>query len=1305
MAFWPTNKSEVFCPCLNDIINYEDHFYLKTVSSVQYHKGPTSNTCVVTYRWGSYNSTGSSVEEYEERDSGALLRREFISRNSASLIGLCKNTHANMSIPLTPQIQLKTQSKWYYSIRKFCKFDQYPWKDYGTYDKKLTFVFNPSARSQGIGQGLIGLSFAMYLSLQSHRRLQLDWRQGVLFLEDWSTATSNWNPSHSHKTPQPIWNFGQTESASKMVQLLLSDEAEVVISGNSIKEKLPEFRKLFAHNIWESDDEAIRICRACAFPFLFDDDVDVNYENVLHLRLGDNVAYGFGSDRRKIMKLAHTIENAVDRGVKLLGSGDIFVESDSTRAKSYASKTYSNVQTKPSVGHTGTSSATLQDMKEMWQVILRMAAAKNVLYTQSALSEASVALGAAVLTNAMRFEDKFDTKTLTSAKREPVQLTMKQATCDIQRFTKEAVNLWWIGNEQGKQWNPEWLDNSKKFAYVWWTSISEYTWSALVAIKSLKSTNPSEQIDFVLIHTIALSEKQKQLLDAFGVKCISFENAESVQNSYYKYANNKLYIFKLTQYAKLIFMDSDSMPLKNLDHMFLFPDAPVVAPCPYWEPEQQPKFVSWFMLVMPNENSFNMLIKRASDMPSQPDMETFNDVFKKDMILLPSYYGLLNSEWENDGNIAFHNHDKDIYTKTPIVHYTIKGKPWQHAKDFFKGKVWDIEANLLHNRWWDLRESLNTPQIDKLPPCFELLKPDSVFVKTGDILDMWIRDSTAQVWPYRDASPVVEKVLNMQSFFILQDPYANSYRNHEVVSPTRADLKLGREGWVATRNYELDSGCYFIRLLHYAWQYHDLSVQRYRPTVETLVNTWKTEQYHEEQSPYRYVELPRNGLGTPVKYTGMTWSGFRPSDDACQYGYHIPSNFFAAEALASMLEMFPAMEGAAELRSDILNGIQTHGVWKDSNGVERYCYEVDGLGNCNKMDDANVPSLLSIPYLSPRPVNRAIWKNTYDWIWSSKNPYFFEGKVAEGIGSPHTPHNYIWPMSMIIRGLVDPAKCQVMKALVEKTMTRNTIHESFDKDNAQRLTREDFAWPNALYEEMDCKPSVSIGIPAIWDDKNVILDAIKSAEQQTVLPKEIVIVMSGVPANEHPKFDSSLPMRIFTENTLRYAGWARNKIASLASGEWIAYIDADDIMHRKRVETFYALYTSKDILVLHSHATNEKTIDVAKRQIISGDQLLESALKTGNTMPLLPDGVHNIHHGHPIVKKTLFDSIKYDEGLRRGQDTEFLHRAIQYLKGQGVKYIHAPLSIYVNTREAKSLAKVKDVHTVRNEVINSKNIL
>ena len=1204
VVFWPALRSNITCQCLSDIINYEDHFYLKTVSSVQYHNGPTSKTCVVTYRWGPRNGTGSTVKEYEERDSGALLRRESISGNSASLVALCKNIKPN-------------------AMRLEDKFDAIVVQE-SKHPRAETSCLIPNTICDKIQIGKrIGFGIVKQVF------------EGQLAGDDIVIKTISETQIDRVVRNQPYLPFYKLFKECELLKLLMKEHPKHSIHVYGI-----------CLNIRHNDNDGF------------------NVNPGLILERGASVDFNHRDISSRFMNMLHRMSNTT------IGT----IEITDIKREQFVQKN--------------------NDIHciDLGDVRFHRDIDKQQYYSN--------------IYKRLNIRKLHEIET-----REPVQLTMKQSTCDIQRFTKEAANLWWIGNEQGKQWNPEWLDNSKKFAYVWWTSKSEYTWSALVAIKSLKSTNPSEQIDFVLIHTIALSDKQKQLLDAWSVKCISFENTVSVQNSYFKYANNKLYIFKLTQYAKVLFMDSDSMPLQNLDHMFMFPDAPVVAPCSYWEPKHQPKLTAWILLVQPSHDSFDILMKRAAVKPKQTEMDTINDVFKKEMILLPSYYGLLNSEWENDGNIAFHNHDKDIYTKAPIVHYTIKGKPWQHAKDFFKGKLWDIEANLLHNRWWDLRESLNlrgsliVPQIDKLPPCFELLKPDSIFVKTGDIPDMWIRDSTAQVWPYRAASSVVEKVLNTQSFFILQDPYANSYRNHEVVSPTQADLKLGRKGWVATRNYELDSGCYFVRLLHYAWKHHDLSVQRYRPTVETLVNTWKTEQRHEENSPYRYTELPRNGLGTPVTWTGMTWSGFRPSDDACQYGYHIPSNFFAAEALASMLEMFPAMEGVAELRSDILIGIQTHGVWKDSSGVERYCYEVDGLGNCNKMDDANVPSLLSIPYLSPRPVNRVTWKNTYDWIWSSKNPYFFEGKAAEGIGSPHTPHNYIWPMSIIMRGIVDPSQCQVMKALVEKTMTRNTIHESFDKDNAQRLTREDFAWPNALYQEMDCKPSVSIGIPAIWDDKNVILDAIKSAEQQTVLPKEIVIVMSGVPANEHPKFDSSLPMRIFTENTLRYAGWARNKIASVASGEWIAYIDADDTMHRKRIETFYALYTSKDILVLHSHATNEKTIDVAKRQIISGDQLLESARQTGNTMPLLPDGVHNIHHGHPIVKKTLFDSIKYDEGLRRGQDTEFLHRAIQYLKGQGVKYIHAPLSIYVTTREAKSIAKVKDAHTVRNEVINSKNII
>ena len=201
----------------------------------------------------------------------------------------------------------------------------------------------------------------------------------------------------------------------------------------------------------------------------------------------------------------------------------------------------------------------------------------------------------------------------------------------------------------------------------------------------------------------------------------------------------------------------------------------------------------------------------------------------------------------------------------------------------------------------------------------------------------------------------------------------------------------------------------------------------------------------------------------------MTWSGYRPSDDACKYGYLIPSNLFAAAMLSHAASMFPDLkESASQLRIDILKGVREHGTWVDENGVERYCYEVDGLGGCNKMDDANVPSLLSIPYLagSSEDYDGRVWNATYSWVWSVANPYFYSGTAASGIGSPHTPRNYIWPMSLIVRGLVDPSVRDEMKAIVKKTMKGGTAHESFHMNNPQQITRVDFSWPNQLLKEL-----------------------------------------------------------------------------------------------------------------------------------------------------------------------------------------------------------------------------------------------
>lgn len=62
------------------------------------------------------------------------------------------------------------------------------------------------------------------------------------------------------------------------------------------------------------------------------------------------------------------------------------------------------------------------------------------------------------------------------------------------------------------------------------------------------------------------------------------------------------------------------------------------------------------------------------------------------------------------------------------------------------------------------------------------------------------------------------------------------------------------------------------------------------------------------------------------------------------------------------------------------------------------------------MDDANVPSLLSMAYLGTVDSNDPIYQNTR-FAWSQDN--HTKGKVAEGIGGPHVGYDMIWPMSIM----------------------------------------------------------------------------------------------------------------------------------------------------------------------------------------------------------------------------------------------------------------------------------------------------
>ncbi len=362
--------------------------------------------------------------------------------------------------------------------------------------------------------------------------------------------------------------------------------------------------------------------------------------------------------------------------------------------------------------------------------------------------------------------------------------------------------------------------------------------------------------------------------------------------------------------------------------------------------------------------------------------------------------------------------------------------------------------------------------------------PQGVFVITGDIPAMWLRDSSAQVLPFLRLSHVPEVAAGLRGVIARQwacialDPYANAFND----GPTGAhfdteDLDLNPGVW--ERKYEIDSLAFAVDLASRLWQatgeagHLDQAVQA---GCRAIVDLWRREQRHFEQSDYRHIRdsepgdtLGSDGRGTPVAVTGMTWSGFRPSDDACRYGYNIPAQFMALRALRQIGE-FAAHWGddrlgvdAAALAAEIAAGIDEHAVVDG-----RFAYEVDGLGGQLFMDDANMPSLLSLPLTSDVAADDPRYLATRAWVLSELNPYFYAGSVARGIGSPHTPPEYIWHIALAVQGLTgSPAEARAcLETILATDGGTGWTHEGFHVDDPTRFTRPWFSWSNSMACEL-----------------------------------------------------------------------------------------------------------------------------------------------------------------------------------------------------------------------------------------------
>lgn len=382
--------------------------------------------------------------------------------------------------------------------------------------------------------------------------------------------------------------------------------------------------------------------------------------------------------------------------------------------------------------------------------------------------------------------------------------------------------------------------------------------------------------------------------------------------------------------------------------------------------------------------------------------------------------------------------------------------------------------------------------INTLQTTTKQLEDGTSFVFTGDIPAMWLRDSSAQVRHYiplasqdEQLQEMIEGLIRRQFMYIGIDPYANAF--NESANDQRYDEDLTElSPWVWERKYEIDSLCYPIQLSYLYWKATGktrIFDETFRAAVRQIIGLWKVEQHHAEMSPYRFQRLNcpptdtlrNDGKGMPVAYTGMTWSGFRPSDDACTFGYLIPSNMFAAVALGYVAEIAAQvyqderLQAAAEaLKEEIEYGIETYGTTIHPKYGKIYAYETDGCGNYNLMDDANVPSLLSIPYIGYRSGDDPVYRNTRQFVLSQDNPYYYEGSAACGIGSPHTPDRYIWHIALSMQGLTSQdadETAKLLNMLLETDADTGFMHEGFHADDPRQFTRPWFAWSNSLFSE------------------------------------------------------------------------------------------------------------------------------------------------------------------------------------------------------------------------------------------------
>jgi glycosyltransferase involved in cell wall biosynthesis len=222
---------------------------------------------------------------------------------------------------------------------------------------------------------------------------------------------------------------------------------------------------------------------------------------------------------------------------------------------------------------------------------------------------------------------------------------------------------------------------------------------------------------------------------------------------------------------------------------------------------------------------------------------------------------------------------------------------------------------------------------------------------------------------------------------------------------------------------------------------------------------------------------------------------------------------------------------------------------------------------------------------------------------------------------------------------------------------------------------------------MDC-PLISIAIP-FYNNELTILDAVRSVFAQSYKNWELILLDDGSTDNSLAivKMINDKRVRIVSDGINRGLVYRLNQVPSLVNGEYLARMDADDLMHPNRLKKQIDLLLSEndiDLVDTGTYSIDENGNPVGVRGLEPISSKPEEIIKKAMLL-----------HASILGKKEWFESNPYNPEFVRAEDYELWCRTYTF---SNFRRIREPLYI---VREGRVNVKnyIQSMKTV-NKIFN-----